>query len=247
MKNYYEEIMEKINESINNNDFEQALKIVGEELSAPYVPQDFEDQLANLEKSLMEKLNFNENNFNNWNTDKVLEIMSKKMDQDIHLMAFDALRGLNARLIIEELKEYLIDKEIKPEYKTFLFMVLIEQGIDQEIVIEKNEKSISLNPSKYKLSEAQDILKDIELKIEQLVYDVNPSLFAICQHIASTYFYYSFPIFNFETYSLNDLAIAIIMKASNSLGIEFDTNLELKLDFNKDNTMLLLNELNNII
>ncbi len=247
MKNYYEELMEKINEAVNNNNFEEAFRIVNEELNAPYVPHDFEEQLEKMHTQLMEKLNLKDNNYSNWNTDKVLEIMSKKMDQDVHLMAFDALRGLNARLIIDEIKDYLLDKEIKPEYKTFLVMVLIEQSIDQEIVIEKNNQSISINPSKFKLNDAQDILRDIELKIEQVVYDVNPSLFAICQHIANTYFYNKFPMLTFENFTLNDLAMAIITKASNSLGLELDEQLELKLDFNKDNTMLLLNELNNII
>ncbi|AGR41989.1 DUF3196 family protein [Spiroplasma diminutum] len=247
MKNYYEEIMDKINESINNNNFDEAFKIVLEELNAPYIPNDFEKQLEKIQSQLAEKLNFNEKNSANWNIDKVLEIMSKKLDQDVHLVAFDALRGLNARLIINEIKQYLKDDEIKPEYKTFLFMVLIEQAIDEEIIIKKINKEILLNPSKYNLNEAQEILKEIELKIEKAIYDSNPSLFTICQNIANTYFYYTFPIFEFEKYTLNDLSVAIILKAQDSLGLELNIEQELKIDFNKENTMILLNELNNIV
>ncbi|AUM62525.1 DUF3196 family protein [Spiroplasma monobiae] len=247
MKNYYDEIMEKINEAVNNNDFDEAFRIVSEELNAPYVPNDFEEQLEKMQSQIIEKLNLKDNNLSNWNTEKVLEIMSKKMDQDVHLMAFDALRGLNARLIIEEIKDYLVDEEIKPEYKTFLLMVLIEQAVDKEITIKKESESITINPSKFNLNDAQDVLRDIELKIEQVVYDTNPSLFSICQHIANTFFYNKFPMLNFDNYSLNDLAMAIIIKATNSLGLELEEYLELKLEFNKENTMLLLNELNNIV
>ncbi|ALD66207.1 DUF3196 family protein [Spiroplasma cantharicola] len=247
MKNYYEDIMQKINEIMSKNDYDEAFKIVCEELSAPYVPQDFEKQLEQMQKIIMEKIKFEEKNFTNWNTEKVANIMAKKLDQDSHLMAFDALRGLNARLILEDIKAYLLDSEIKPEYKTFLIMVLIEQLVDQEILIEKNGSKISINPAKYNLREAQDILKDIELKIEQTIYDSNPSLFTICQHIANTYFYNVFPILNFDKFTLNDLAMAIIMKACDSLGIVLEESLELKIDFNKENTMILLSELNNII
>ncbi|WP_342258460.1 DUF3196 family protein [Spiroplasma endosymbiont of Dioctria linearis] len=247
MKNYYEEIMQKISEAMAENDYDKAFKIVCDELNAPYVPQDFEKQLEQMQKKIMEKLNFNEKNFINWTTNKVVDIMSKKLDQESHLMAFDALRGLNARLILEEIKAYLLDSEIKPEYKTFLIMVLIEQLVDQEIFIEKNGSTIAINPSKFNLKEAQEILKDIELKIEQTIYDSNPSLFTICQHIANSYFYNVFPILNFDNFTLNDLAMAIIMKACDSLGISLEEGLELKIDFNKENTMLLLNELNNII
>ncbi|WP_339034705.1 DUF3196 family protein [Spiroplasma endosymbiont of Cantharis rufa] len=247
MKNYYEEIMQKISGAMAKNDYDHAFKIVCEELNAPYVPHDFEKQLEQMQKKIMEKLNFNEKNFINWTTDKVVDIMSKKLDQESHLMAFDALRGLNARLILEEIKVYLLDSEIKAEYKTFLIMVLIEQLIDQEIFIEKNGSTISINPSKFNLREAQEILKDIELKIEQTIYDSNPSLFTICQHIANAYFYNAFPILNFDNFTLNDLAMAIIMKACDSLGISLEEGLELKIDFNKENTMLLLSELNNII
>ncbi|AUB31411.1 DUF3196 family protein [Spiroplasma floricola] len=247
MKNYYDETLEKIEEAEEQNNLQEAFRIISEELNAPYIPQDFLEKLQKIEIRLIEKANLNKSNSFNWNIDKVLEAMSKKLNQDVQLMAFDALRGLNARLIINDIKEYLQNTEIKPEYKSFLILVLIEQAIDEELIVKKNNQSILINPLKYDLLKAQQVFKDLELKMEQVVYYSNPSLFNICENIANTYFYHVFPIFNLEESNLNDLAMAIIMKASNSLGLEWNEKLELKLNFNKENTMLLLNELNEII
>ncbi|WP_339021518.1 DUF3196 family protein [Spiroplasma endosymbiont of Atherix ibis] len=247
MKNYYDEILQKVLESEEQNNLQEALKLISEELDAPYVPQDFLEKLQKIEIRLIEKINSNKNNSFNWNIDKVLEAMSKKLNQDVQLIAFDALRGLNARLIIKEIKEYLQNPEINSEYKSFLILVLIEQAIDEDLIVQKNNQSILINPLKYDLLKTQEIFKDLELKIEQVVYYSNPSLFNICENVANTYFYHVFPIFNFDDNTLNDLAMAIIMKSSNSLGLEWNKKLELELNFNKENTMLLLNELNEII
>ncbi|AGR40984.1 DUF3196 family protein [Spiroplasma taiwanense] len=247
MKNYYEELIKEIDLEIANKNFENALNLINEELNAPYIPVEFENYLNDKYIAILE--NTENNNFINerWNFDKILKSISQVEDQEIHLMAFDALRTMNIRKILQNLKEYLLNEKIKPSNKSFLLLILIEQSINQEIFVNKNGNTISINPSNFDLMNSQKILKNIELKLENLVYDTNPSLFKISKHIANNYFYYVFPNLNFKNYSLNDLCAAIIIKANEALGTTLEKEIEEKIIFNKENTMLLLNELTEVV
>ncbi|QEH61674.1 hypothetical protein SCHIN_v1c04770 [Spiroplasma chinense] len=247
-KNYYDEIAEKVKDLIDKGEFQQAMEQINEELKAPYVPFDFEEELEKLSIQINESFAQNkDNSYLNWNFDKISDIMGQTLDQEMHIVAFDALRSLNARKIMPDIKNYLLNQNVKNEYKTFLLMVLIEQKVDEIIEIKKQELTIRLNPATFDLSEAKNFLTEIEEKLEDLVADQNPSLFTICKHIANTYYYNIFPDFRMEGYGNNEIVAAIIMFAHKSLGLDFDETLKEKLDFNYSKAMLLLNKFDKLI
>ncbi|QBQ07541.1 hypothetical protein SGLAD_v1c03420 [Spiroplasma gladiatoris] len=247
-KNYYELTLENLVELLGKNRFEEALIIINDELSAPYIPADFEKNLQIIKNEINNKLKTNQKESHNmWGLNKVVDIMKQSLDQEMHLIAFDNLRNLNARKILNHIKEYLLSKDIKNEYKTFLLMVLIEQKLDENLVVKKQEKIININPANYNLKESQDFLKTLEFKLSNLVYDKDPSFFSICKHVANTYFYNIFPDFELNQFKIEDIVACIYLYSQNALGLEIDKQLNEKIDFNYDNAMLLLDKFKDLI
>ncbi|AHI52699.1 DUF3196 family protein [Spiroplasma culicicola] len=246
--NYYQEIIEKINNLIQEGEYEQAMNLVRDELNVPYVPFDFENQLEEISWKINGLLSQNvDNSYLNWNLDKVSEIMTQSLDQQLHLVAFDALRGLNARKLLDQIKAYFLNVDIKNEYKTFLLMVLIEQKMDEIFEIKKGDLTIRINPATFDLKESQKFLKELEHILENAIYDINPSLHTVCIQVANTYYYNIFPDFRMPDYSINEIAGAIAIYSQKALGLEIDDEINQKINFNNDKAMLLLEKFENLI
>ncbi|AKX34410.1 hypothetical protein SLITO_v1c07910 [Spiroplasma litorale] len=247
MSNYYEEVTKKLSTLIDKNNFDDALKIINEELLAPYIPEKFEKYLLNWNNYIKEHIQQNQNKLVSWSLERVVNVMNDVSDQQSHLIAFDFLRELNARKIIEDIKKYLIKSVNIDENKTFLLMILIEQKIDMEFLVNKNKFSFSLNPAKFNVVETQTLLKSIELQLEKTIYHYNPSLYNIALSILNSYYYLKFPGFSLNNFNINDLTISIILKAFKSLDVNPDPSIINSIVHNHSNVMLILNELNDMI
>ncbi|AKU80056.1 DUF3196 family protein [Spiroplasma turonicum] len=247
MANYYEDVSKKLSTLIDNNNFEAALKIINEELLAPYIPEKFEKYLQTWNDYINEHMELSQRKLFSWSLEKVVYVMKNENDQHSHLVAFDFLRELNARKIIDDISEYLINPINSDENKTFLLMILIEQKIDKEFVIVKNNYKFAINPIKFNVKESQLFLKNIEKNIENLLYHYDPSLFNISLNILNSYYYFKFPSFSSMHLSLNDLTIAIILKTFNAMGISPDPIIINSISFDHTNVMLILRELDDMI
>ncbi|AOG60249.1 hypothetical protein SHELI_v1c02940 [Spiroplasma helicoides] len=246
--NYYDITLKKIHQLIDEEKYEEAYIIINQELSAPYVPMDFEEKLQKLAIESSSKM---QNDFVkniNWNLDKVTEIMKNNLNLETQLIAIDALRNLNVRKIIPHIKQYLANPEIKNEFKTFMFFVLMEQKIDEEFEVVKFDSKYYINPCKFDLFASQNVLKEIELKLENLIYDKDPSLYTICKNVTSSYYYNAFPDFDFETNTINDIVTCILVYSQKALGLEVNWDqISEKIEFNKRNVDKLLNRFEKIL
>lgn len=249
-KNYYQDLIEIIKNYIDKKDYKSALVLINEELNVPYVPIEIENELSKFSKQITNNLQEElKNNSYTWNLSKVVEVLSQKNDQELHLVAFEALRNLNIRQILNEIKDYLKDKDIKNEYKSFLMFILIEQSIDEDFIVYKDceQKKIIFNPLSFDMKTAKNYLLNIELQIEKLIYHQNPGLFTICKHIANAYFYNIFPEFNSDQIHINDVIVFIIMLAKKSLEGNLNNQIDVEIDYNYDNVLYLIEKYQNII
>ncbi|ARU91977.1 hypothetical protein SCLARK_001460 [Spiroplasma clarkii] len=241
--NYYETLLKDIQIFIDNQEYNNAAKLITNELAAPYIPGDIEVKLYEYNQIINQHLvNDLDDSMLTWNVDKVAQIMQQSLNQEMHLLAFEALRGLNARQIIPLIKTYLQDKAIKNEYKTFLMMILIEQKVDEDFLVYKNDNKIEIifNPATFDVSESQKFLADLEMQLELLVNSKNPSLYTVCKNYASAYFYNVFPIFRLDQFELNDVLAFIIMHSKKALGLEWEKPLTNLLTYNHDKALMLL-------
>lgn len=235
--NYYDTLIKDIKLFLENNDYSKAAQLINEELKAPYIPQEVEEHLVEFNQIITRNLANNlKDSFLVWNVDKVAEVMQDTLDQELHLIAFDALRGLNARLILPMIRAYFLNNNIKDEYKTFLIMILLEQKVDEEFLIYKDNGKVelSINPATFDTTGANNFLANLELQLELLVNMKNPSLYTVCKSFANTYFYNVFPNFELDTFAINDIVAFIVIHSKKALGLEWESGVSDLLDYDKE-------------
>lgn len=139
--NYYDDILNKINELINNNDINKALSIVEEELRAPYLPKDFNEKLLSIYD------NFHKNNPFIMNDEMIEDFLYSTNEKQ--LIAVDQLNKKNLREYIDLCNEYLTSKGFI-NAKVLLVDSLIRQEIGEEIKMDKDGLLFEFIP-KYQL------------------------------------------------------------------------------------------------
>ena len=139
--NYYDDILNKINELIKNNDINKALSIVEEELRAPYLPKDFNEKLLSIYD------NFHKNNTFIMNDEMIEDFLYSTNEKQ--LIAVDQLNKKNLREYIDLCNEYLTSKGFI-NAKVLLVDSLIRQEIGEEIKMDKDGLLFEFIP-KYQL------------------------------------------------------------------------------------------------
>lgn len=138
--NYYEDVLERINGFINKEEYEEAKRLILNELDVPYVPKDFEDRLKELLSFINEKT-FKVNVLSDEDIEKYLY-----MDENHQLIAVDELNRKNLRDYIEICNRYL-KSNCFINGKVLLIDSLIKQEINYEFECMKNNEIIRFNPS----------------------------------------------------------------------------------------------------
>ena len=133
--NYYDEILNEIQELISDEKYDEAKSIILNELNISYVPKDIETKLYELLDEIKSKI-FVVKEL----TDEQIEEFLK-MDENHQLLAVDALNKKNLREYIDLCQNYLLsDGYVNAK------VLLIDSLIRQEINYEFKYKDSSFNP-----------------------------------------------------------------------------------------------------
>lgn len=124
--NYYQEIIEKIKKLIEECNYDDAKKIIDDELSVPYVPKDIQDELENL-SNIVKSNTFSFKSLTDEDIEKYLF-----MDSEHQLLAVNELNKRNLRDYVELCNNYLCTDGFK-NAKVLLIDSLINQEIGEEI------------------------------------------------------------------------------------------------------------------
>lgn len=134
MENYYEEIVQEIEDLLKNGKYEDARYLLKKELSMPYIPEEVEKKLKQLQKectySISEKAEEKEESLGSL----LRRLKGKPQSQ---LSAVDGLCRKNLRECIPELQDWL-SKDPQPEAAALLIEALGVQEIDEEFTYVKN-------------------------------------------------------------------------------------------------------------
>lgn len=164
---YYQEQEMLIKELINKKQFDDALKLINEELSMPYTPSKFES-------FLLESLNniplSNRNDSYSLSLSKIIDLLLKldKTKNDLSDV-IKSMSKFNLENEKEEL-EYYFNKSTNTRNRCMVFELLINMKVDIECQYGNSLKSVSV-------LETPDYVKDV-LKIEEKLSN-HPSLVEI--------------------------------------------------------------------
>ncbi|MDQ0567830.1 DUF3196 family protein [Mycoplasma yeatsii] len=238
MSNFYDELLNDIKKAIDDNDFENALKLINTELSMPYIPENVESDLLKYLKIIRTEQNKNlfENN-NNFNIDKIREMLNSK-DTIQQMIAIKNLASVNIRLLLDDVKKYLISKNNSNDNKTFLLLALSEQDINIDFKVLKDKEYI-INPTQIDVQSIDLKIEKIENKLIEFITDKNPSLIEMSKQILFSYFLNSFP--NIDLDDINEITTAVLYTTYEINSIKLDLEqIKTKISFNKEKVDLIL-------
>lgn len=124
--NYYDEILNKIEELISKEEYSETLKIIEEELNVPYIPREIESKFNSYYEEIKQKT-FIYKSLNDEEIEKYLF-----MDKEHQLIAVSELDKKNLRDYLDLCNKYLSSKGFK-NAKVLLIDSLIRQEINEEV------------------------------------------------------------------------------------------------------------------
>ncbi len=144
--NYYDEMIEEIRNDIDKKKYEEAERLIRNELSISYVPKDIEKQL----KGLLEQIHIEDPPALKTLSDEQIAASLKK-DEIHRLMAVDELNRKNLRDHLDLVQSYLLgDGYLNGK------VLLIDSLIRQEVNCEFIYNGQTFNPSKAILPEKSE-------------------------------------------------------------------------------------------
>ncbi|KIM14115.1 DUF3196 family protein [Mycoplasma capricolum] len=219
MANYYDQILKKIKELVEKNNLTKALDIINQELEISYIPSDFEKSLYKIKKEIKEKQYHQLNKTYSISEIKALLNSKNNLDQ---IVGIKNLININIRLIIDEIKKYLLNINNVYENKSLLLISLSDQQIDQEFEVLKDKKtSFLVNPKLLNIKEIYNTYYQVENQILEIINQKDIFLIQTCKQVLFSYFLYKFPYV--ESLNANDVIIAIIYISYQLNNLEFDT------------------------
>ena len=169
--NYYEEILKEINDNIDEGHYEQAKRLIENELSVSYVPRDTEEKL----KELLGRIRNETYSPKALSDEQIEEYLGK--DEVHQLMAVQELDKKNLRDHIDLVQEYL-------KGNGFINgkVLLIDSMIRQEINYDFSYRDETFNPSKIiKVEESAGFLSGLQAIRQRFMKD--PSMMHMAEQL----------------------------------------------------------------
>ncbi len=223
---YYDVISMYIMALKELGEYEEAIDLLIEELSMPYIPYQYETLFNTAyDEILLEKQEARyevENKNQIFSIEEINQLLNKKdCNEDLLYMALDQLQQLNVRMIIPTIKTYLMDPNKHFFAKTLLMEIMIDQQVDEEMEVEKFGQIYSFNPSYMPMVLDQLAYTGILKYLENTLESDNPSLFEQCQEYLE-YLLYSFYPQEIDEMDYNVWAASIHYYVATLLSIDVD-------------------------
>lgn len=195
---YYDIVAMQVSILKELEEYEEAIEIIVEELSMPYIPYQYEsmfntayDELLLAKREANEGMEIKNNAFSLDDMDAILS--KQETNEDLLYMAIEQMQGINIRRLLPAIRSFLQDNQ-KPAFaKSLLVELMIDQEIDEEMMIVKNNIEYDINPSYAPMVLNQEAGNVIIELLANGIEDDNPSLFMLCEQFMNFYLYTVYP------------------------------------------------------
>ena len=147
--NYYDELIQNINNLIENKDYDKAKSLILTELDVAYVPRDIEKKL----KEFLRIINENNRHLKTLTDEEIENYLFK--DEQSQLIAVNELDKRNIRDYLDICDKYLKSEGFK-NAKALLIDSLIKQAIDYQFEYLDDDKVYKFNPKDLKIPQETD-------------------------------------------------------------------------------------------
>lgn len=222
-KKYYDMLALEVLILVQLEQDDEALKILEEELSMPYIPDNYETLFRSTYESLVKKKNANEKQYSPFDLlseEELKELISPSKESEVIFLAFQQLAKRNVRQYMDVVSKYL-QSDAKDYYKTVLLEILQDQGIDVKIDLKHAGKMITVNPSKLEPLINEEMINDMSKYLVNMNEDKDVSINQDCYDILMNYLGNIYPE-KVDKEEYKNLAAAIYWAASEAYKKNFD-------------------------
>ena len=207
MMNYYDETLIKIRNLIDQKEFDEAKRLISNELEMAYIPKDFENEL----RGMIDEINDSTISSAMMGIEQIESYL--QMDEQHQLLAVDALNKMNLRDHIGLCERYL-SSDAFINGKVLLIDSLIAQQIDHGFIFQKDQTEYSFNPARCIRAEDSDTFKKCSHLLEER-FMKEPSMLIMAKQLLFKELMFSLPFLpdvkNAET--ISEKIIAYILDA----------------------------------
>lgn len=180
-------------------EYEEAIDIVVEELSMPYIPYQYESLFnAAYDELLLAKQEANaliETKTTIFKEEEIERVLTNFMNEDLLYMAIDQMQSMNIRALLYCIRPFLLSSDAPSLAKSLIIEILIDQQVDEELEIWKHDQCYEINPSYLSRTDESEAYSEIGDQLINHLESDNPSLLLVCLEFLNYFMYDQFPRF----------------------------------------------------
>lgn len=219
IEKFYSRILNDIEEMIKSNDIDNAIKILEDELEAPYIPIEFHEKF---EEKLLD-LKFTKNylndkkNLNKISKEDFLEKNNEKINEMDIIYFFKKFGDKLSKDEIDILLKKMESKKISNLKKIVILENLKSKNFSSNFIFFNNstKKIYETNLNKIRFIESIEFFNEVNNKLENII-DQDPTIIELCYTIIYSFYEYYFPEFCFS-YSAEEFLLSLINCIENML------------------------------
>lgn len=203
-QNYYDELMEKIEQLISQNQLDEANKLIEIELALPYVPNVYEQKLINIQKQIKPETKTTKAFFSK---DEIIDIFLKHQNEHSNQFLLEVAQMIiNYQWLdyVQEIQQIFNQKQLANNLKATIYNCLSLQNLNYDFQIDQVQLNPFINKTVFETDFAAtnfDQLENINLS--------EPNLISIAKQLLIIYLLNLFPkSMNLESKMIaNDLIV----------------------------------------
>lgn len=180
-------------------EYEEAIDIVVEELSMPYIPYQYEVLFnAAYDELLLAKQEANaliETKTTIFKEEEIERVLTNFTNEDLLYMAIDQMQSMNIRALLYCIRPFLLSPDAPSLAKSLIIEILIDQQVDEELEIWKHDQRYEINPSYLSRTDESEAYSEIGDQLMNHLESDNPSLLLVCLEFLNYFMYDQFPRF----------------------------------------------------
>lgn len=212
MENYYDEILDDIENAVRDGNYEEAMFMIRKELQMPYIPADVEQKLQKFRRDLLYLMSDRRKS-----REVPTEVLLKRLQEDpqSQLSAAAGLCSRNLRECIEEISEYLASDPCT-EAAALLVEALHNQEIGDEFTWVKDGVEYSFWPDAVIPPAESEGLREALDDLKAWLENDHPDLYEMCRRTAIHDAYVFLPL-SYEKEEGRELALQVLENVSSMM------------------------------
>lgn len=204
MDSYYDDILKKLEDLKQKEAFAECLEILEEELSMPYIPREYEEQLIVLYNECRSVVK-SKQSLKSYDEEDIEALLKGSLDEQF--LAIEQLKRSNIRNHLTEIQEYF-NGSAHYLVRSFLMEALMEQNITEELTCYVDGLEITFTPCYIEPPMESDGVVQAIAYLREWFENENPTFTMMCVESLVKEAYLKLP-FNIEEDEALQLAASI--------------------------------------